>query len=1193
MKTKLPISHSSIHSALCWLALLATFNLPLDNCRAAVTFTNTPVAVSNTYDGVITLQIGGLTNTETVVVQEFLDLNTNGLIDPGDLLVQQFKLTDGQPGMVIGGVTNFNVPGDLNAATGAITATLNFQNGNFMPCVPGKFLFKLSSPVGHFTPLTNGFAVTNFPYAQRFTGNVVSNGASAVVSNAVVLLFAASSSDKGGPNGGPVAGAVANDAGSYSIPAPPGTYMLMAFQSNYLANFGAPPTVALGSGATVTTNISVSKATASVSGKVVDAVNSNIGLPGVMIPVQNSAGLLGVGFTDTNGNFSVGVQSGQWTIKADDTSLIVHGYLGLDNKTNVTAGQTGVTIAVPKATALIYGSVTDNLGNPFPALDVYANDTVSNLYETDAYTAANGNYVMGVLGLGTNDGWWMEANGNNQITNYVFSQETINGNVSTNTAVLQNFTALLAANHITGNVSFNGTNVAGVNVYAWTNLNGVQYNPEVDTDKNGNYWLSVPNGAWTVNVNCSSGGSDCLDSILGPGNYACPNGQIAGINNNNATVNFIIQPCTGIIVLTTNLPNGQVGVYYNQTLEASDCNGTYNWSLNDPADFPGSLNFNANGQIYGTPTNSGTFDFTVQVNDGDGHSTNQNLSLYIAPAVSALLPSQNVFVAPQDGNIYDFLTNGSQSVYASGFSGDEEGLAFDRFGNLYVSDAGNNCIYKITTTGGQSTFASGLNTPRGLVFDSAGNLYQSDAGSGNIYKYTPSGVQSTFASGLGWPMSLAFDPAGNLYEADWDSGNLYKFATNGAQTTFASGLNEPWGLAFDSAGNLYESDFGTGNIYKFATNGVQSTYASGMDEPEGMGFDSAGNLYVANQGNGNVYQIAPGGTPVVFASGLDNPAALVVQAPPTLTADVALYYVDLSEAWLQQGANNLVPNNNAGPFTAYLGLVQSAPGLVPLASVELPTGAFEGLPWGSSAIDLQTQESYSSQAAFNATYPPGDYEFAIYGLDNGLVYPVLDMPAPVYPTPPQVSNFAAAQSLKPLYPFLLQWTDPPDATTNDLIWVFILGTNGAPVFSTPFPATNLTACLNGAATSVLVPTNTFQPGQAYTGVITFFRTTSVNTAAYPGAMGVTLVSDETWFPLTLASGAPLVSQPTRLSGTQFGFLLTGAQDQNYTVLTTTNLALPLSSWTTVLVTNLAGNTALIQDNQATSKQRFYRVLVGP
>jgi hypothetical protein len=119
------------------LALLAG---PTQAAHAAVTFFVTPAAVSNTYNGTITLQIGGLTNTETVVIQKFLDLNTNSLVDGGDWLMQQFTLTDGQAGMVIGGVTNFNVPGDLNATTGAITATLNFQNGDFMQNLVGKYL---------------------------------------------------------------------------------------------------------------------------------------------------------------------------------------------------------------------------------------------------------------------------------------------------------------------------------------------------------------------------------------------------------------------------------------------------------------------------------------------------------------------------------------------------------------------------------------------------------------------------------------------------------------------------------------------------------------------------------------------------------------------------------------------------------------------------------------------------------------------------------------------------------------------------------------------------------------------------------------------------------------------------------------------------------------------------------------------
>ncbi len=84
--------------------------------------------MSNTYPGQITLQVSGLTAGGTVVVQKFLDLNTNGVIDASDWLVQQFNMTDGQAGMVIGGVTNFNVPGDTDGtANEQITAKMNFQ----------------------------------------------------------------------------------------------------------------------------------------------------------------------------------------------------------------------------------------------------------------------------------------------------------------------------------------------------------------------------------------------------------------------------------------------------------------------------------------------------------------------------------------------------------------------------------------------------------------------------------------------------------------------------------------------------------------------------------------------------------------------------------------------------------------------------------------------------------------------------------------------------------------------------------------------------------------------------------------------------------------------------------------------------------------------------------------------------------
>ena len=440
-----------------------------------------------------------------------------------------------------------------------------------------------------------------------------------------------------------MAGAVANNAGGYTVPAPPGTYSLAAFRGNYLVNFATLPTLTLGSGATVTTNLTITNATASISGNVVDAANSSISLPGDLVSAQSKAtGLMGIGFPNTNGNFIVGVQSGQWGVQADDTSLIVLGYLGLQNRTSVNAGATGVTLAVPQATALIYGSVKDNLGNPFVGLDVYANDQNNNLYQTDAYTDANGNYVLGVLGLGSSDPWRMQANGDNQLTNYVFSQSQLpnNGSIASGTAVLQNFTAILATNYITGNIKFNGTNIVNVWVSANANINGTNYQTGVDTDGNGNYSFNVADGSWNISLN-TSGGDDSLDNILGSGTYQSPASQNAVINNNNATNNFIIQPCGGVQIITPSpLPIGEWGVYYDQFIAASACGNNYNWSQTG-GNLPGGLNLNQSGETYelsGYPGNNGTFTFTVQFSDGT-HTTNQQFSVTISNVVQVTTTS--------------------------------------------------------------------------------------------------------------------------------------------------------------------------------------------------------------------------------------------------------------------------------------------------------------------------------------------------------------------------------------------------------------------------------------------------------------------------------------------------------------------------------------------------------------------------
>ena len=163
----------------------------------------------------------------------------------------------------------------------------------------------LSSPGGHFATLTNLFAVTNFPFPQMFTGTVVSNSTSTLVPNAIVLLFPAPRPGNNGPSGNPLAGVVANNAGSYTVHVPPGTYQLMSFQSNFMANINTAPVLTFATNQTITTNLASANATSGISGNVVDAKNnSSIGLPGVFIYAMSTNSLLAVTFSDANGGFS-------------------------------------------------------------------------------------------------------------------------------------------------------------------------------------------------------------------------------------------------------------------------------------------------------------------------------------------------------------------------------------------------------------------------------------------------------------------------------------------------------------------------------------------------------------------------------------------------------------------------------------------------------------------------------------------------------------------------------------------------------------------------------------------------------------------------------------------------------------------------------------------------------------------------
>ncbi len=202
-------------------------------------------------------------------------------------------------------------------------------------------------------------------------------------------------------------------------------------------------------------------------------------------------------------------------------------------------------------------------------------------------------------------------------------------------------------------------------------------------------------------------------------------------------------------------------------------------------------------------------------------------------------------------------------------------VAFDRHCNLYVADRDSGAVREIgrdgrirTVAGTGSRGFSGdggpaakarLDQPQGFAFDRAGNLYVSDSANNRVRRVDRKGVITTVVGNgrhgysgdgkaatkarLSDPYGLAFDASGNLYVAEPDEGVVRRIDTNGVITTFAgtgqlgfSGdggpatkaqLNAPFGLVIDAAGNLYIADNGNGRIRRVDRHGRITTFLNG------------------------------------------------------------------------------------------------------------------------------------------------------------------------------------------------------------------------------------------------------------------------------------------------------------------------------------------------------------------------------
>ena len=302
------------------------------------------------------------------------------------------------------------------------------------------------------------------------------------------------------------------------------------------------------------------------------------------------------------------------------------------------------------------------------------------------------------------------------------------------------------------------------------------------------------------------------------------------------------------------------------TAQPSDPNNAMTISVS-PTSLPGGglIGINpGNGRVAvntGSNTVLGAYLVTVAAIDACGAKTTRSFRLTVR---SATCPTEQrlTFVADTDNNRIQRFDGLSWTLVGSGAGGSGLGqfrrpeavVAGNNGGTIYVADTGNNRI-QWSQDGGATwaVFSSGITVAQGLALDRDGNLYVSDARDNWVVRY-PGGVPgapirlATSGSGAGQvrnPNGLAIDCRMNLYIADTGNNRILRIETADA-------------AMIPNAGTVVAGS-GAG------LNPAQVT------APQGVAVDNAGDLYVADTGNDRVLLIpsapAPGAGTVLCASG--------------------------------------------------------------------------------------------------------------------------------------------------------------------------------------------------------------------------------------------------------------------------------------------------------------------------------------
>lgn len=279
----------------------------------------------------------------------------------------------------------------------------------------------------------------------------------------------------------------------------------------------------------------------------------------------------------------------------------------------------------------------------------------------------------------------------------------------------------------------------------------------------------------------------------------------------------------------------------------------------------------------------GTLVITTIAGNGTEASTGDGELAHLAslnfPVALAVDPGGNLYVAEDRGHRIrrvDRATGRISTVAGTGeagFSGDggpatsarlerPAGLAFDPAGGLFVSDAGNYRVRRVSTSGVITTWAG-----------SGESGYSGDGGLAAAARLSPAGLAND-PSGTG--LAVVDRENNRVRRVSFDTTTIFTVAGNGLYgylgdlgPATSAGLRAPWRVAIGPEGDLYVADSENGRVRRVGRESRRiSTYAGGgsgpdggpaesarLDFPVGLAFDSAGNLLIAETWAGRVRKV--------------------------------------------------------------------------------------------------------------------------------------------------------------------------------------------------------------------------------------------------------------------------------------------------------------------------------------------------